>query len=291
MKSEYPDKYLDQYKIEGAVNLDDDPCFFDRNIYPNFQLELDIFKSLLLGMVSHGDSKTFYKFGDGDYHFLKKYPIGSAQPGRRALSKLYSKINHEEFVEGVELNDFYTCELYPNNREHFKQAINKNIDYPAEFGYGLTANRWLTKTFSGSIGLIGAEPKLRLIQELLKHNEYQEYLGLEKFEDYIYIPQKFACDNINNIEDTVARQLDKSTSKIFLLGIGHVKSALLHRLKKYKNAIYLDVGSGIDALAGVIDPGRPYFGGWINYQIENYDYKDIDLLRYNWDGNIRKVRK
>ena len=55
------------------------------------------------------------------------------------------------------------------------------------------------------------------------------------------------CDKI------VSEQLKKSSSRIFLMGIGHVKSALIHRLPKYRNAIYLDIGSGIDALAGMID--------------------------------------
>ena len=30
--------------------------------------------------------------------------------------------------------------------------------------------------------------------------QYQEYLGLEKFEDYISLPQKFACDDLEATE-------------------------------------------------------------------------------------------
>lgn len=287
----YPEQYLEQYRIQGAVNIDGSPCFTNSDSYPNFQDDIHSFKDLLLGAVQNGSQPlTFYKFGDGDYHFLNKSAIGSATPGKRALSKDYSQINHEQFVSGAQNCNFYTCEIYPENRNLFKQVITKEIDFPAEFGYGLVANKWLLKSFSGNIGIIGGEEKIKLIKKLMNSQEYQEYLGLEKFEDYISIPQKFACDDINKTELMIADQLKKSTSKIFLLGIGHVKSALLHRLPKHKNAIYLDVGSSIDAIAGIIDPGRPYFAGWTNYQIEDYNYGYIDLLQYNWDGNIKKIK-
>ena len=69
------------------------------------------------------------------------------------------------------------------------------------------------------------------------------------------------------------------------MGIGHVKSALTHRLTKYANAIFLDVGSSIDALAGIIDIRRPYFGDWTNYQIKNSEiYSGVDYLQYNGEG-------
>ena len=115
----------------------------------------------------------------------------------------------------------------------------------------------------------------------MQNQEYQEYLGLEKFQDYIHIPQTFACDNIDETEELVAEQLKSSKSKIFLLGVGHVKSALLHRLKKYKDAVFLDVGSSRDALAGIIDHGRPYMGDWTNYRTREFDYSSLDILQYD----------
>ena len=115
--------------------------------------------------------------------------------------------------------------------------------------------------------------------------QYQEYLGLEKFEDYIPLPQKFACDDLEATEKMVASQLMKSTSKIFLMGMGHVKSGLIHRLSKYRNAVFLDVGASIDALAGIIDIDRPYMGDWTNYQIDDVQlYKGIDFLAYDGKG-------
>ena len=277
--------YLDQYKIEGTINNDQNPCFHDETTYPKFQEELEEFKHLLIELVYLNEPKTFYKFGDGDYYFLNKIPTGSATPGRRALSKSYDEINHDAFVKGAQECDYYTCEIYPENRVNYLDVIQRRIDYPAEFGYGLVANKWLLKTFAGQIGLIGAGSKLNIIKNLMEAPQYQEYLGLEKFEDYISLPQKFACDDLEATEEMVASQLIKSTSKIFLMGMGHVKSGLIHRLSKYRNAVFLDVGASIDALAGIIDVDRPYAGDWTNYQIDDVQlYKGIDFLAYEGKG-------
>jgi len=277
--------YLDLYKIEGTINNDQNPCFHDETTYPSFQSELTEFKDLLIKLVDHNQSRTFYKFGDGDYYFLNKIPTGSATPGRRALSKSYDEINHDAFVEGAQECDYYTCEIYPENRVKYSDVIQREIDFPAEFGYGLVTNKWLLKTFSGRIGLIGANTKMNIIQNLMEAPQYQDYLGLEKFEDYISLPQKFACDDIDATEQMVAEQLKNSTSKIFLMGMGHVKSGLIHRLKKHANAVFLDVGASIDALAGIIDVNRPFAGDWTNYQIDEPElYNDVDFLAYEGQG-------
>ena len=276
---------IDLYKIDGAINNDPHKCFESEDTYPNFQEGLEEFKHTLVELVYLNEPKTFYKYGDGDYFFLKKMPVGSATPGRRALSKSYDDINHHDYVEGAQLCDYYTCELYPENRARFKEVIKKDINFPAEYGYGLVANKWLLQTFSGSIGLIGAGLKLNVVENLMEAQQYQDYLGLEKFEDYISLPQKFACDDLVATENMVAEQLKKSTSKIFLMGMGHVKSGLIHRLKKYSNAVFLDVGASIDALAGMIDIDRPYMYDWTNYQIDDVQlYKGIDFLAYDGKG-------
>lgn len=276
---------IDFYKIDGCVNLDTHLCFETKNSYPNFQEKLNEFKSLLIDLVDKNESKTFYKFGDGDYFFLKGEAVGSATPGRRALSKPYNQINHQAFRDGAEKCDYYTCEIYPENIKRFKSVINQNIDFPAEFGYALVANKWLLKTFAGKIGLIGADIKMNIIQNVIEAPQYQDYLGLEKFEDYVSLPQRFACDDIDATEKMVGYQLQNTTSKIFLMGMGHVKSGLIHRLKKYTDAVFLDVGASIDALAGIIDIERPYAGDWVNYQIDEPElYDGVDYLAYQGKG-------
>lgn len=284
--TKYPEGYLNEYRIDGCVNIDTHSCFWDSKSYPQFKEDMDKFKSTLVKLVDSNESKTFYKFGDGDYFFLKANEYGSATPGRRALSKSYDQIDHQQFIDGAVLCDYYTCEIYPENRSKFREVIPKtNINFPAEYGYALIANKWFFETFAGKIGLIGAETKMNLISELMGAEQYQKYLGIEKFEDYISLPQKFACDDLDATESMVAKQLEKSSSKIFLMGMGHVKSGLIHRLKKYTDAVFLDVGAGIDAIAGVIDIGRPYFGDWTNYQIDEEPlYKNIDYLAYEGKG-------
>ena len=276
--------YLDKYKIKGTTNLDSNGCFHSEDTYPNFQEGLDKFKNHLVDLVNNKESKTFYKFGDGDYYFLRGESVGSASPGKRALSVSYDKINHQAFVDGAKLSDYYTCEIYPENRSKFREVIGKEIDYPAEYGYGLVGNKWFFNNFSGDIGLIGASEKLYLIEELMKHDEYKEYLGLDYFTDYIHFPQKYACDDIDAVEKFVGNQLKKSNSNIFLLGIGHSKSAILHRFKEYKDAVFMDVGAGIDMIAGSINIRRPYAGNWTNYRIKGYDYSNIDYLKYSGEG-------
>lgn len=284
--------YLKQYKIEGTVNNDQNPCFTDPNTFPNFQEELERFKVVMTELVHNAASVTIYKYGDGDYYFLKKQAVGSASPGKRALSKGYDQIGHEQFVEGAQLCDMYTCEIYPENRKAFAEVINRDIDFPAEYGYGLVSNKWFFKEFAGKIGLIGADRKIEIIKNLMEADQYQEYLGIEKFEDYIKLPQQFACDDLDATEKMVAEQLENSTSKIFLMGMGHVKSGLIHRLKKYKDAVFLDVGSSIDAIAGVIDIDRPFFGDWTNYQIDDPElYAGVDFLQYYGKGKTLVLQK
>lgn len=280
--------YLNKYKIKNTLNLDTNNCFRLETTYPTFQEDLVKFKSHLKQLVSDKKSATFYKFGDGDYRFLKGIEIGSAKPGNRALSKSYNEIDLEAHNKGAQLCDYYTCEIYPENRNEFQHVIDKNIDYPAEYGYGLVANKWLLEEFKGQIGIIGAEPKIKLIQELLQYKEYQNYLGLDKFEDYIYFPQKFAADDLISLENYIKPQLENSTSKIFLLGIGHAKSGILYKFKTYSPAVYLDVGGGIDMIAGCINTKRPFAGAWTNYRLPNFDYNQIDYMNYN-NGNEKQL--
>ena len=59
----------------------------------------------------------------------------------------------------------------------------------------------------------------------------------------------------------------------------------IHRLKKYTDAVFLDVGASIDAIAGIIDVDRPFVADWVNYQIDEREmYEDVDLLAYQGKG-------
>tara|TARA_B100000123_G_C25736170_1_gene431617 strand:- start:96 stop:953 length:858 start_codon:yes stop_codon:yes gene_type:complete len=275
---------LDLYKIENTINLDQHNCFNNPNAFPQFQEGLEQFKFHIRQLVSNSEGVTFYKFGDGDYRFLNADEIGSAKPGNRALSLPYDQIDLKAHRDGSKKCDFYTCEIYPENIQMFSEVIGRDVDYPAEYGYGLVGNKWFTKTFD-NIGLIGAKEKMVLVEELMTYSQYQDYLKLNKFNDYIHFPQKFAADDLNKLETIIKPQLEKSTSKIFLLGIGHAKSGILHKFSEWKpDSVFLDVGAGVDMIAGCINIRRPYAGDWTNFRIKNYDYSNIDYLKYAGEG-------
>lgn len=244
------------------------------------------FQQLLIELVDEKRSATFIHHGDGDYYFLNQQSVGSAAVGKRALSVPYEHIDIQRFKEGF-LKNTYICleEFEPKNRKLYQQHITVPPHFPTEFLYGLVMNKWFLHMFRGRIGLIGAGPKLDLIEQLMRHQAYQHYLGIDKFIDYIRIPQQFACDNVDHTLNTISTQLKHAKADVFLVGIGHVKSAVLHELPNMKSGVYLDVGSGIDALAGVIDRERPYAYGWKNHRLRDFDYSRLDLLQYTCDGS------
>ena len=96
---------IPQYNIPGTINLDTNSCFGLETTYPTFQEDLIKFKSHLKQLVSNKESATFYKFGDGDYRFLKGIEVGSAKPGNRALSKPYNEIDLKAHNKGAQLCD------------------------------------------------------------------------------------------------------------------------------------------------------------------------------------------
>lgn len=278
-----------KYLIKNTKFINPSEDYFSDKTYPKFQEKLQKFQSELITDVNAGKAKTYYKFGDGDYYFLKKEKRGSAKPGRRALKKPYYLINHKKFIIGAHKNDVYLTLIQKANSKMFKELFKKDFDYPSEFAYGLLSNKWLLRSVTDKVGIIGADKKLELIFELMKRNEYQNYLGIDSFEDYITIPQLFACDNLNKTIKSVKKQISKSKANLFLVGVGHVKSGLLSELKQFRNAVFLDVGVGIDALAGIINLSRPYFGDWQNFQLKKQSiYKEIDFLVNNVN-NVKNI--
>lgn len=278
-----------EYIIEDCQhNITGRDYLKDPNYYSDFQRRLIEFKNLIINLVQNNEGKSFVHFGDGDYFFLKKQAVGSANPGKRALSIRYKKFNIKPFREGWDKADYHCVEyLEKNNRNMLKELYPNQETIPTEYLYGLTMNKWFFKNFSGKIGLIGAGEKLNIIKKLMEHKEYRDYLCLENFNDYIEIPQKFACDNLDNTIEMVKKQLlnSKEETRIFLYGVGHVKSGLIHHLPRFKKALYIDIGAGIDGIAGLLDHDRPYAFSWINYRLKNYNYSNIDTLNYNYQND------
>ena len=238
-------------------------------------------KILIENEIEKGQNFVSLKFGDGDHYFLTQKEIGSAKPGERALSVPYSEIDMTPFQAGLDSADFVACESVLTNLSNLEiLRRGKAADFPAEFLYASVANRWLIKTFQGRLGIIGASEKINLIERLLAHNSYRDYLGIQDEIKLVRIPQKFACDNLKNTIELLTNQLDLAGDRTYLMGVGHVKFGLVETFKNYKSSQFLDIGSGIDAMAGVIDVRRPYFADWTNFRFTNQSiYSQIDLLQ------------
>jgi hypothetical protein len=274
--------YSNLYFISGTKNLNKNLAYSDKKTEPRFQEYLAEFQEEIQEVVRNRESFSYYKFGDGDFYFLNAIPRGSAKPGNRAISKPLSEEDLTIFRSHSVLCDRYMCEIPKENRELFKKTfLDKKIDFPAEIVYGLVANKWLTSSFPSQIGVIGADIKVDLLQILMTYPEYQDYLKLKEFANYLKIPQKFACDNHSQVFSNLKNEILSSDCRFYLAGVGHLKSAILSPLAKETGSVIIDIGSGIDALSGVISSHRPYFAAWTNFQArKEFDYSKIDYLQY-----------
>ena len=282
------------YIIKNAEYLNPSDHYFDPKIYPDFQNKYDKFKEQLLLDTNNNENSTYYKFGDGDYYILSKQSVGTSKPGLRDIKKNVDLTKDTDFYKkiktGSQLCDNYLCEI--KFFHLFNEVMDeKQIDYPAEYAYGIISSKWIFKNFK-KIGLIGSNEKLKIIKKIMKFDEYQDYLNTESFVDYIGIPQVYALSKGDQIYRKIRKKIESSDAEIFLAGIGHVQNTLLAQLKKHSKVPILCVGVGIDAIAGLVDIRRPYFGNWKNYQIKNFKIynrvldpmmkttKDSDVIRY-----------
>jgi hypothetical protein len=161
------------------------------------------------------------------------------------------------------------------------------IDFPMDIIYGLFANRWLLKTFKNRIALIGGCEKMKIIKKLMEYSEYRNYIENDYFVDYIEVPERFSCDNTDEIINGVGEKIKNSGADIFLFGIGISKLAISWQFKNYKDAIFIDIGCGMSALAGMCGIDRPYFGSWKNFRLSNFNYCSADPMDFNErNGNV-----
>ena len=161
------------------------------------------------------------------------------------------------------------------------------VDFPMDIIYGLVANRWILKTFKNRIALVGGSEKIQLIQKLMEYPEYRSYIENDYFTDYIEVPERFSSDNPEALIANIGNKIKNSQADIFLFGIGVAKMAIAWQFKQYKEAVFLDIGCGMSALAGTCGIDRPYFGSWINYRLKNYNYSGVDPMDFNeQNGNV-----
>lgn len=262
------------YKFSGTTYLDPNKEYFDPNIYPSFQDDYEEFKETILKESLEKRNNSYYKFGDGDYLLFKKEKFGTTKPGVRDIKRTLRPLDINRVKKYALQHDKYFCEII--NFHMIEEVFERKPDFPAEFLYASVANKWFFKNFD-KITIIGSETKLELIYELMKSNEYKEYIGTDSFLDLIPIPQKGALSESKKIYNSIKEKVKSSKPDIFLAGVGLAQNTLLIDLKYEIEVPIISIGSGVDAIAGMIDIYRPYFGDWKNFRLKNSKiYKKID---------------
>tara|TARA_B100001250_G_scaffold308676_1_gene270566 strand:+ start:308 stop:1168 length:861 start_codon:yes stop_codon:yes gene_type:complete len=276
---------LDLYKIENTSNKDPEQLngieYNNSDFYPNFKADIEFLKNILVEKNKQKESFVIMRVYDGEFYFLRKRVVGNGP--KRHYSKPLTDEFIKQFKEGCYKVDILSCQLNINMLNEFNDILPnpKPKFIPMDIIYGLFANKWILSTFKNKIALIGGNEKMKLIQELMKHKEYQEYVCNDYFLDYISVPERFSCDNTDKLIEDIGKQIKKSTAEIFLFGIGISKMAMAYKFKNYKDAIFIDIGCGMSGLAGTVETHRPYFGSWNNYRIKTYDYSKVDPTNFN----------
>jgi len=162
------------------------------------------------------------------------------------------------------------------NRAHFPLLL--PFPYAFEVIYGLVSSRLIFKMFPMEIMLVGQLEKIKAIKILMNNEEYRNYLGVSSFCSYVGVKAIGAADNHELILKEIKEQCALYQPKVILIGIGSAKLYVLPKIKGFSNAVVIDVGAGIDALAGVVSQDRPYFANWINFKSSKINYLSMDMM-------------
>ena len=229
--------------------------------------------------VREGRPFSVIRGGDGDGYFLQGRAVGNIPTRQYTKAKDLSDVDLAPFREGFLKCDLRLVGMSRPNHRLFYDVYRRDVfsDIPAECLYALIASRRLLKT-SWRIGLIGNDHLLPIIQRLLEHSRYREYIGRSEFQDYIPVPQRGASNDPLALAEAIRTRL-KDDVQVYLVGMGSAKMAVLHRLSESSRAVFLDVGVCLQALAGVVSlTRRAYFGDWTNFRLRDYDYSEVDTM-------------
>ena len=280
----------DFYKIEGTSNIDPEQLngieYNDPNFYPSFQKNINELQNIIIENVDKKNATVILRVYDGEFHFLNKNVVGNGPT--RHFSKPLTDEFVKKFKEGVYKVDYVSVQLNINMLKNYNNLFpDRLVDFPMDIIYGLFANKWLLKTFKNKIALIGGSEKNKIIRKLMEYPEYRNYVENDYFLDYIEVPERFSCDNTDEIITNIGEQIKISKAELFLFGIGISKMAIAWQFKKYNNAVFIDIGCGMSALAGMCGIDRPYFGSWKNFRLINYNYVNADPMDFNIkNGNV-----
>jgi hypothetical protein len=161
---------------------------------------------------------------------------------------------------------------------HNKYPIIKPFAFNLETVYALIASRLIFRMFPSGILIVGQQEKVDAINILSGYKQYRDYLGIKSFCGYVGVSKIGAADNESLVISKIKAECKKNAPKVILLGIGSSKMYVLPRIQEFSNAVVIDVGAGIDALAGVVSQDRPYFSDWVNYKSDKIDYDSMNIM-------------
>ena len=290
------------YPIENTSNKNKNRLkghYMDPNYWKDFDKTVENFKNTMITKIENKEKYSVLRVGHSELSAFYK-AVGSEITagiflGRQSnhdtieddtIIKMFDSLNSSDIVCGQfdsapliraikaylefynNLEDKYDilqkkheclnfAEIYPITDHKYLTSL------PCDIIYGLLSNKWIFKTFKNRIGLIGSFKKLNIIKHLMTYKEYQDYLHTDYFTDYIGVKERAALDD-EELENKVISGIERSSCDLFLIGCGVSKLKFYHLLKDIdKKCFYLDVGNGIDMIAGVGDSRRPYCGEWV----------------------------
>ncbi len=244
---------------------------------------------IIANKVKTKEGYSLLRIGDGELNFIRGIMRGNTSIRHYTKESLPTLEYLALFSDGLLRCDSIHAEMYKDIRRHLSGFYKKKIysDIPLECVYGLIASRELLKS-NYRLGLIGSDKKIALIKKLLNYSEYTDYIGRKEFQDYISVPEKGSANDVLSLADSIKSQL-KSDIDIYLVGIGIAKLVILPMISQNNKAVFLDVGCGISALAGLTSNDRPYFADWLNFRMKDYDYGEVDVMDASFNSGKIKI--
>lgn len=303
------------YRIENTSNINKQQlrgCYMDPDYWKDFDKTVEDFKNTMITKIENNENYVVLRVGHSEltafYKALGSENVAGIFIGRQSkyntieddtVIKMFDSLNSSdvvcgqfgetlliraikaylEFYNKVKHDIIHKKEECLNFEKLYSITDHKYLtSLPLDIIYGLISNKWIFKTFKNRIGLIGSFKKLDIIKHLMTYKEYQDYLNIDYFTDYIGIVEIAALDD-KELETKVIGGIERSNCDLFLIGCGVSKLKFYHLLKDHnKKCFYLDVGNGIDMIAGLGDNRRPYCGEWINYKSSKINLKYVDAI-------------
>ena len=279
------------FKIPNTVNYDPQQLKYEyknNNNYPNWLDKYEELKELIKEWSKKKEPKVILRCFDGEWKYLNKTRMNY-------LEGHYSNFDNKiinDIKKNIQNVDIFTSHL-THKKERETVLPNREIDYPMEFVYSLLSSKWILNNFKNKISLIGGTGRMELIKKLMNKEEYRNYINQDNFNEYISVPELQGCQYIDSTLEIIKDGLKNSKSEIVLFGMGISKLGIIDKLKDCHNAIFIDIGHGMDCLAGIGNPIRPYFGMWKNYRLIDMDYGDVYFCDkiHNYKPEFKEIYK